>query len=110
MEERRQESRANVSFPVECIMLPERKKIFYSVSKDLSKQGARILYQDFLPKGKDIKVNINLIEEIAQVKAKVMWCNKTPYPDRYYVGLKFMEINEKNKSAINYFLNKITPD
>jgi c-di-GMP-binding flagellar brake protein YcgR len=105
MDERRKFPRVGVSFPVECVILPERKKLFYTVSKDLSIEGAKILSEEFLPVGKDMKVNINLIKEIAEVKAKVVWCNKARYMERYYAGLKFLEINEKNKRNLNIFIN-----
>lgn len=110
MEEKRVEPRVGVSFPVECTVLPNRRKIFYTVSKDLSSGGVRVVHEEFLAKGKDLKVNINLIDDIAEVKAKVMWCNKTAHADRYYLGLKFMEINDSNKRALRYFINKINND
>jgi len=107
MEEKRQEPRFGVSFPVECVMQPERKKIFYTVSRDLSHNGAKILHEDFVKKGKDLKVNINLIDEIAEVKAKVMWCTKAAQTNRYYVGLKFLGMSSRHKQALNYFINRI---
>lgn len=110
MEEKRVETRVGVSFPVECTVLPNRRKVFYTVSRDLSGSGVKILHEEFMSRGKDMKININLIDEIAEVKAKVVWCNKTAHSDRYYVGLKFMEINDKNRRALKYFINKINND
>lgn len=110
MTDKRQEPRFGVSFPVECVMLPNRKKIFYTVSKDLSSSGVKILHEDFLKQGNDIKVNINLIEEMAEVKAKVVWCSKAAHADRYYVGLKFMEVSPRHKQALKHFINKLNND
>jgi c-di-GMP-binding flagellar brake protein YcgR len=107
MKERREYPRFGVSFPVECTILPERKKYFYTVSKDLSMVGVRILSEDFLPRKKFMKVNINLIDTVAEIKAQVVWCNKEPYSRRYYAGLKFLEINEKNKHNLGTFLGRI---
>ena len=107
MKEKRQNPRVGISFPVECVSLPERKEMFYTVSKDLSLGGIKILSEDFLPTGKDLRINVNLINEMASAKAKVIWCNKEPYSDRYYAGLKFFELNKRNKTNLNHLINKI---
>jgi c-di-GMP-binding flagellar brake protein YcgR len=105
--ERRIEERIGISFPVECMVLPDRKSLFYTVSRDLSSRGAKILSDDFMGKGKEVKVNINLIHEVAEVKAEVSWCNKRSYSDKYYIGLRFTEISERHKKSINNFVNNL---
>ncbi|MCK4810334.1 MAG: PilZ domain-containing protein [Candidatus Omnitrophica bacterium] len=107
MDDRRNSQRINVSFPVECVLLPERKKMFYTVSKDLSGEGLKILSEEFMARGKFIKLSINLINEMAESKVKVIWCNKKARSDRYYIGLKIMEINTIDKSHLYHFINKI---
>ncbi|MBU1121265.1 MAG: PilZ domain-containing protein [Candidatus Omnitrophica bacterium] len=106
MSERRIASRVNVSFPVECNSLSD-KSYFYTVSKDLSMSGVKILTNDFLSKNDSVKVKINLIDQVVGVKAKVVWCNKERIADRYCAGLEFVEINNLNKDALEQFLNKI---
>jgi c-di-GMP-binding flagellar brake protein YcgR len=106
MENRRIAPRANVSFPVECTSLTH-KGYFYTVSKDLSMGGIKILTNDFLPKDDVVKVNINLIDRIVNLKAKVMWCNKERVSDRYSAGLRFTEVNNINKASLSQFLGKI---
>jgi c-di-GMP-binding flagellar brake protein YcgR len=105
MEERRKHNRINVSFPVECNPLTE-KNYFYTVSKDLSLGGVKILASDFLPKGNLFRLNINLIDRLVDVKAKVAWCNKERISDRYSVGLEFVEASEDNQKSLCDFLNK----
>jgi len=106
--EKRKYSRVKVSFPVECIVLPERKSFFYTVSKDLNLGGVRIVSEKFLPKDQEVKVNINLIDEMALIKAKVVWCSKERYSERYYAGLRFLEINEQDKTNLNNFIRKVS--
>lgn len=106
MKEQRKEPRVKVSFPVSCTVLPERKKYFYTVSKDLSLSGIRIISEKFLASGKDIKLSIDLINEVAELKAKIVWCNKEPYVERYYAGLKFLETNKETKEKLENFLQK----
>ena len=109
MEERRRYPRVNISFPVECEILPERKKIFYTVTKNLSIGGAKILSEFFFPNEKTFKININLINEIIKAKAKVVWCNKEPYSERYQMGLCFLDMNKNDKDHLKTFLEKIYP-
>lgn len=100
IDEKRKNSRSPVSFPVECNVLPG-KEYFYTVSKDLSIGGVRILSDEFLSKNNCLKLNINLIDKVLGMKAKVVWCNKERASDRYSAGLEFVEIAEDSKSYLN---------
>lgn len=106
MDERRQEQRVNISFPVECNILPKRN-YFYTVSKDLSLGGAKIFSDDFIPQGNFLKLNFNFIDEIVGLKAKIAWCTKESMLKRYSAGVKFIEIDKGNKKILSDFLNKI---
>ena len=98
-DERRKNTRAYVSFPVECNVLPG-KGYFYTVSKDLSTGGARIVSNEFLQKENQLMLNINFIDKVMDVKAKVVWCNKERTVERYCAGLKFIEVPEENKKYL----------
>lgn len=106
MNDQRKDERFGVSFPVECKTLPLRT-YFYTVSKDLSLGGLKILTNDFLPKSNLIKLNINLIDKVINVKAKVAWCNSERSSERYTAGLEFLEINPINKKELTEFINTI---
>jgi len=106
MKDKRKDPRVAISFPVECNMLSQRE-YFYTVSKDLSKGGARIIANNFLPKGNILKLNINFIEQTMGIKAEIAWCNKERIGERYQAGLKFVETNENNKRTLEAFLNQI---
>ena len=107
MNERRKFPRINVSFPIECRTLPSRN-YFYTVSKDLSVGGTRILSNDFLPKDNELKLNINLIDKVLNIKARVSWCTKERTAQRYTTGLQFLELDEPDKKALAKFLSAIT--
>ena len=107
MRERRKNYRFKVFFPVQCIILPERKKYFYTICKDLCLTGIKILSDNFLPQGKDIKINIDLIDVNAPIKAQVLWCNKEPFTTRYYAGLKFYRLNKETKHYLETFIGKV---
>ena len=107
MQERRTNPRVGISFPVECNELPNKRSYFYTVSRDLSTDGAKILSEKFIPTGNVMKVNINLINKIVDVKAKVIWCNKERASERYSAGLQFVEVNSENQAALSYLINKI---
>ncbi len=98
--EKRKNSRSPISFPIECSIL-RGKDYFYTVTKDLSVGGVRILSDAFLTKNNCLKLNINLIDKVMGLKAKVVWCNKERVSDRYSAGLEFVEMPEENKNYLN---------
>ena len=106
MVENRAFPRAGISFPIECRPIPERN-YFYTVSKDLSLGGVKIISNQFLPKNDTIKVSINLIDKVLNLKARVAWCNQEKMSDRYSTGLEFVETNKQSKEKLISFLNRI---
>lgn len=106
MSEKRKNPRINVSFPVECKTLPSRS-YFYTVSKDLSLNGAKIISNSFIPKNNFLKLNINFIDRILNLKVKVIWCVRENSSERYCAGLEFVEMNEPCKNELQAFLTKV---
>lgn len=106
MKEKRKHQRVNISFPVECKELTQ-KGYFCTVSRDLSLGGARIIADDFFSKDDALKVNINLIDKIVTLKAKVIWCKKERTANRYSIGLEFLEMNDSGKRSLSHFLGKV---
>jgi len=107
MENRRKNPRVGVSFPVECSVASE-KNYFYTVSKDLSNNGVKILAGQALSKGASLRLNINLINKIVDVLAKVAWCNKERASERYCVGLEFLEMDKLSQETLGGFLSKVS--
>lgn len=108
MQERRKYPRISISFPVECNLLPA-SSYFYTVCKDLSLGGLKILSEKFIPKDKLLKINIDLIDRVVNTKARVAWCNHTPASERYTAGLDFVEIGKQDQGAISQFLSEVHP-
>jgi len=107
MAERREYPRMGISFPVECASLPQRK-YFYTVSKNLSLGGVKIISYKFIPKEKLLKLDLNFIDQVLKLKVKVAWCNQERAAGRYLVGLEFVEADEMTKNSISEFLNTIS--
>lgn len=105
-DERRKYPRYNISFPIECkrVNLPN---YFYTVTKDLSLGGARVLSDDFLPKDEPFRVTLNLVKKVFNVKAKVAWCNQERYSDRYSAGLEFIDMPDSGKKLYSDFLEEV---
>lgn len=106
VEERRQHQRVGISFPVECTSLPSRK-YFYTVTKDLSLGGARIISDAFLSKGEPFEVGVNLIDRVIDLEAKVAWCCQEKRQSRCSAGLEFKNINPGDQSQLSRFIRSI---
>lgn len=106
MKEKRKNPRFNVSFPVECTTLPSRK-YFYTVTKDLSLGGTKIVSNNFLPKEEPFKVKVNLIDKVVDLEARVAWCKEERRQQRYSAGLMFQNVNQENKKELSNFIQSI---
>lgn len=106
MKERRKESRTNVAFPVEY-SLGKGKNTFYTVSKNINTAGIEIVSESSFSPGKQLKLHINFIDKVALAKAKVIWCQKEVYSERYRLGLKFLTLTEKNTSQLDSLISSL---
>ena len=106
MKDQRKFIRFGVSFPVECKALSSQL-YFYTVSKNLSLGGLRIISKDFLSKDSMIKVNVNLIDKVLNIKAKIAWCNNGRASERYISGIELFEMNQVSKIELFELINSI---
>ncbi len=105
--EKRTDPRIDTAFIVKCMELSEKKNSFYTVIKDLSSGGIKILCEEILPLGMNFKIDINLIQEKAEACAEVVWYYKIPASERYCVGLKFRDVNEHNRRKLGDLIDTI---
>jgi len=103
MDERRKYPRINISFPVECKMLQSRD-YFYTVSKDLSLVGAKIVCNEFLPKNDFMKLSLNFINKILDVKARVVWSSQERASERFSTGVEFVELAPQARDELTRFI------
>ena len=108
MEEKRRQERIRISFPVRCEGLKSRKT-FYTVFKDISTGGLKVISEEFLAVNKSIKFEINLIDTLIRGKGKIVWCNPQTFADRYWAGIQFTEIGQGAKKVLSEFLSNINP-
>jgi c-di-GMP-binding flagellar brake protein YcgR len=65
-----------------------------SVATDISEGGLRLNIPDFIPLHAEVNVQVSLKDKgFVNCPAKVMWLEKHPYSDRYFVGVKFVDEN-----------------
>ncbi len=108
MDNRRRFSRTNISLPLEAIPFSP-KKYFHTVSRDLSLIGARLTMSDFIAQGNFLRIDLNLIDCVLYLKAKIVWCNRERFSERYVAGLEFVEVDDNSRRIIAQFLQKVNP-
>lgn len=69
--------------------------------------GIKIISNSFIPKNSFLKLQVNLVDAVVDLKAKLVWCNKERMADRYSAGLQFVELNEKGKKSLSSLLDKV---
>ena len=107
MNEKRNEARIGTAFIVKCTVLPDENQSFYTVCNDLNSLGLKIFSENFLPLGKILKLDINLLTSTAEAKAKVVWHNNMKSMRRYDIGLKYLELNDTNRAKLVNFINTV---
>lgn len=106
MEEKRKYPRYKLAFPIEC-QTTQQPGYSYTVTKDLSLGGAKIISEKFIPKGKVLKMKLNLIKQVFSFKTKIAWCRRERFSDRYSLGCEFIEIPQHYQSQYHNFLQTI---
>jgi len=106
--EKRKHARINISFPIGC-QIQGAKKPFYTVFKDISQGGVKVITDNFMKKDSRIKLEINLIDKIIRGIGKVAWCRQKPYSDAYIAGIEFMEITPAGNQALKHLLSQLNP-
>ncbi len=78
-----------------------------SISKDVSLGGLKLL-NNFVPKTAKIMVEIYLEEKSLPItaKAQVVWVQKVPFCDKYYLGAKFIEMSTENLKRLKRFVDR----
>lgn len=74
----------------------------YTVTRDISVGGLKILTSDFLPRGTEINVEVELPHlSLVNASASVAWSNRISHSDSYLCGLTFSEMGNAEKENIS---------
>ena len=101
--ENRAHQRHKISLPVEYKTVSP-KKYFYTVTKDISSGGINLIVEDSIAMNSQVKLNLNLINKIIPIDAKVIWCHQQKETHRHYIGLKFSGINSSLDNELLKFI------
>ena len=57
---------------------------------DIGEGGLRVMIEQFSPVNSKVTLQfqLNILQEVIELVAQIMWIRQIPYSDRYYVGLK----------------------
>ncbi|MCK5492536.1 MAG: PilZ domain-containing protein [Candidatus Omnitrophica bacterium] len=101
--ENRAYPRHKISLPVEYKTMSP-KKYFYTVSKDISLSGINLIVEDSIAMNSQVKLNVNLINKIIPLEARVIWCHKQREAHRHYIGLEFSGVNSSLDNELLKFI------
>ena len=73
--------------------------------KDISRGGLRLRTHAFVLLSDRLSISFNLPQQEKPVEAKVLpaWISEIPNTEIYEVGVRFIELSEKDKGAIESF-------
>ncbi|MFC1753451.1 PilZ domain-containing protein [Thermoproteota archaeon] len=106
-EKRRTNKRILVSLPIhfETVETPD-KRYGDGVSKDISEGGMRIMLERFFPpKSKFLlKINLGKTNRTIQAMTETIWSVNVRSSHRYYNGMRFLDMNNEDKSLLKEYL------
>lgn len=74
----------------------------YTVTRDISIGGLKILTNRFIPRGTDMAIEIEIPRDnVINAAVNVIWSNRISHSDQYLSGVKFSEIDEVGKKNIS---------
>lgn len=103
--EQRRFPRFSYSIPIKY---KERSKAVpsYTVTRDISIGGVKILASNFMPRGTELNLEVELPRmSMVNTSAAVTWSNRISHSDNYLCGLRFTDIDETNKKNISDLVN-----
>ncbi|MFO8053372.1 MAG: PilZ domain-containing protein [Candidatus Omnitrophota bacterium] len=106
MADKRRYFRHKLAFPAEYQQMSSLQ-YSHTVTKDLSLGGVKIIGENFISKGKMLKLKLNLPKRVFNFKTRVAWCNRERFSDRYCLGCEFVETPQFYKSQYRQFLNNV---
>jgi c-di-GMP-binding flagellar brake protein YcgR len=108
MQNKRKHERVRISFPVRCEKITS-KDYFYTVFKDISQGGIKVISDEFIKTDKPIRFEINFVNQLIKGKGRIAWCTPETYSERYLAGIEFTEVNKKDHQTLSNFLANISP-
>lgn len=71
-----------------------------SLPRDISQGGIRLYFNDFLPLGTELSLQIPLApQKVVECLARVVWVRQMPFMDRCQAGLRFVDNDSRKRAA-----------
>ncbi|MDP1853745.1 MAG: PilZ domain-containing protein [Candidatus Omnitrophota bacterium] len=73
----------------------------YTVTRDISVGGLKLLTNNFIPRGTEIQIEVELPHlDLVNTSATVVWSSRINHSEEYLSGIRFTELNETSKGNI----------
>jgi c-di-GMP-binding flagellar brake protein YcgR len=91
---------------MEVLDSADEKKIIRALTRDLSAGGVQVVLPELLPVGTIVKINVTLLQDfIFETKGMIVRLTPPLPPlDKYFAGVKFMEVDAAAKKKIISFI------
>ena len=102
-QERRQFKRVRLSEAVRYQLI-DPAQFGGCLSYDISQGGLKIYFNDFVPMGVNMTLQIRLgLEKVLEKTARIVWVKQLPFSDKYHIGLKFISKRGDRHGNIGIF-------
>ncbi len=109
-EEQRKSPRISFRESVSFHQMKDPRRFGGCLSLDLSEGGIRVYFDQFLPIGSLLNVQLQLGDKhIVDLTGRVAWVVQVPHSERYQLGLEFIEpgpVADARSQLRNYFQSR----
>lgn len=99
--EQRRFPRFNYSIPIKYRPQAQPAPL-YTVTRDLSVGGLKMLTNNFMPRGTEVNLEVELPHlDLINAQGTVAWSSRINHSDQYLSGIRFTAIDETNRKNIS---------
>lgn len=99
--EQRRFPRFNYSIPIKYRQQNQTAPA-YTVTRDISVGGLKLLANDYIPRGTEIQLEVELPHlDLINASGTVAYSSRINHSDQYLSGIRFTGINEENRQSIS---------
>jgi len=110
IEERRKYKRLNFRFPLRYRLLSQserfpnfRRSVESILTRDIGEGGLRFVSERFIPKSARLLVESPPLSPYWRIKAEVRWIQKIGYDEKYNIGLRFQDEEERIREILRLY-------
>ncbi|MCJ7581708.1 MAG: PilZ domain-containing protein [Candidatus Aminicenantes bacterium] len=90
--------------------IPTNKRILYRLTKDISKNGMKLMVDTFMPKGILLRISLFLKDphRCMRIIGEVKWIRNMYSNENFEMGIKFLDVSQEDARILKKYIEDIS--